>query len=135
MLYLSRYVIEHKTNFYALLQGVTERQEWEPWILYLLDAIEVTAKSTLKKVNAILPLMDATAEKIKAERPRIYSRDLVDALFEQPYARIMLLERAGVAKRQTASHYLKELASMGLLRPVRREIYYINEGLVEVLAA
>jgi Fic family protein len=78
VLYLSRYVIENKACYYTLLQGVTERQEWEPWILYLLDAIEVTAKSTLKKVNAILSLMDATAEKIKAERPRIYSRDLVD---------------------------------------------------------
>ena len=137
VLYLSRYVIENKARYYTLLQGVTERQEWEPWILYFLDAIEVTAKSTLKKVNVILSLMDATAEKIKAERPRIYSRDLVDVMFEQSYARIMLLERAGVAKRQTASRYLKELASIGLLRAVHRgrEVYYVNEGLVDVLAA
>jgi Fic family protein len=137
VLYLSRYIIEHKARYYALLQGVTARQEWEPWILYLLDAIEVTAKSTLEKVDAILSLMDATAEKIKTARPAIYSRELVEVLFEQPYVRIMFLERADVAKRQTASRYLKELESIGLLRSVRhgREVYYVNEGLVEVLAA
>ena len=137
VLYLSRYIIEHKVRYYALLQGVTERREWEPWILYLLDAIEVTAKSTLEKINAILSLMDATAEKIRTDRPGVYSRELVEVLFEQAYARIMFLERRGVAKRQTASRYLKELASIGVLRAVRqgREVYYINQGLVEVLAA
>jgi Fic family protein len=137
VLYLSRYIIEHKARYYALLQGVTERQEWEPWILYLLDAIEVTATSTLEKVNAIMSLMEATAEKIKTERPSIHSRELVEVLFEQAYARIMFIERGGIAKRQTASRYLKELASIGVLRAVRRgrEVYYINQGLVEVLAA
>lgn len=136
-LYLSRYIIENKATYYDLIRRVTECRDWEPWILYMLDAIETTARATLQKIDAILALMESTAATIRKERPSIYSRELVDVVFEQPYTRIAFLERRDIAKRQTASRYLRELSEIGLLRAVRRgrEVYYINTGLVETLAA
>lgn len=137
VLYLSRYIIENKAAYYALLRGVTERQDWEPWVLYMLDAIETTARATLEKVDAILTLMADTVERIRSARPALPARELAEVLFAQPYARIAFVEERHIAKRQTASRYLQELAQIGVLRPVRRgrEVYYVNEGLVRVLAA
>ena len=136
VLYVSRYIIANKSAYYSLLQGVTERQAWEPWILYMLDAIESTARSTLERINDIAKEMERFTATLRAERPRIHSRELVEAVFMQPYVRIPFLEHAGVAKRQTASRYLKELVACGLLREVRRgrEAYFVNEGLVGILA-
>ena len=136
VLYVSHYIIAHKAEYYALLQGVTERQGWEPWILYMLDAIESTARSTLDRINEIAKEMDRFSARIRTDRPRIYSRELVEVVFMQPYVRIPFLVNANVAKRQTASRYLNELAATGLLREVRRgrEAYFVNEGLVEILA-
>jgi Fic family protein len=136
VLYLSRYIIENRSQYYTLLSDVTETQNWEPWILYVLDAVEQTAKSTRDKILAIHELMEDFGSQVKSQRPKIYSKDLIEALFRQPYVRITFLEQAGVAKRQTASQYLKEVESLGLLRSVRlgREVYYVNQPLVDLLA-
>lgn len=135
ILYLSRYIIENKKAYYSGLRGVTERGDWEGWILYMLEAVEQTARETREKILAIRDLMNADIEKVKAELPKIYSKDLLEQLYHQPYCKIRFLEEAGVAQRQTASHYLKELARIGVLKPFKsgREIYYINENFLELL--
>jgi Fic family protein len=135
VLYLSRYIIEHRTDYYQLLLGVTTGQKWEDWICYMLDAVTDTARWTRAKVNAIRDLLDETAEKIKREAPRIYSRDLVEAIFLQPYSRIGNLVDAGIAQRQAASQYLKALCQIGVLeeRKSGREKLFINPALLGIL--
>ena len=115
VLYLSRYVIQNKGAYYKLLLGVTRDADWESWILYMLRATEQTAKWTNDKIGALRQLIDHTAEAVKRKLPKIYSRELIDALFVQPYCRIESIVDAGVAKRQTASVYLKALAESSIL--------------------
>jgi Fic family protein len=115
VLYLSRYVIQNKGDYYKLLLGVTRDADWEPWILYMLRATEQTAKWTNDKIGALRQLIAHTAEVVKRKLPKIYSRELIDAMFVQPYCRIESIVDAGVAKRQTASVYLKALAECGIL--------------------
>jgi Fic family protein len=128
VLYLSRYIIEKKSEYYSGLRHVTEEQDWEPWILYVLDGIEQTARVTCVKIAAIRELIEKTATRVRKERPRIYSKDLIEAIFRHPYCKIRFLEREGFGTRQTASKHLRALADLGLLRPVRvaREYYYIT---------
>lgn len=135
ILYLSRYIIENKHAYYSGLRGITEKGDWENWILYMLDAIEQTARKTREKILAIRDLMKADIEKVKAELPKIYTKDLLEQLYCQPYCKIRFLEEAGIAQRQTASHYLQELARIGVLEPFKsgREIYYINKKFLELL--
>ena len=135
ILYLSRYIIENKKAYYSGLRGITENADWENWILYMLDAIEQTARKTREKILAIRDLMNADIEKVQAELPKIYTKDLLEQLYHQPYCKIRFLEEAGIAQRQTASHYLKELARIGVLEPFKsgREIYYINKKFLELL--
>ena len=136
ILYLSRYIISHKNDYYASLLGVTREQDWETWIIYMLDAVASTAQWTTHKIIAIRDLADHTAVYVRDQLPKIYSRELVDTIFEQPYCRISNLVDAKIAKRQTASEYLKKLAGIGVLteRQVGREILFVHPKLIQLVS-
>lgn len=116
ILYLSRYIITHKPDYYRLLLAVTREDAWEPWLLYMLRAVEDTAIWTTAKIGAVRKLAGDTTEYVSRKLPKIYSRELVDVIFEQPYCRIANVVKAGLAGRQAASRYLKALVSIGVLR-------------------
>lgn len=135
ILYLSRYIIQNKSNYYQYLLDVTTDQQWEQWILYMLDAVEQTANWTRAKIIAIRDLMEHTAGHVRNTLPTIYSRELVELTFVQPYCRITNLVDANIAKRQTASVYLKQLSEIGVLKEIRvgREKLFIHPKLMRLL--
>lgn len=135
VLYLSRYIVEHKDAYYTLLQEVTSDGAWQPWIIYMLDAIETTSHWTREKINAISKLMDHTCEYAATKRPGIYRKELIETVFQQPYCRISHLVDAGIAKRATASRYLKELAEIGIMRELQdgRDKVFINLKFLNLL--
>jgi Fic family protein len=135
ILYLSRFVIAHKADYYRLLLAVTRDEAWEPWLLFMLRAVEETSRWTLDKITAIRSLAEHTTEHVRVRLPKIYSRELVDVIFEQPYCRIGNLVDKGVAQRQTASRYLKELAQLGVLNEVTagKEKLFIHPRLMRLL--
>jgi Fic family protein len=116
ILYLSRYIIASRADYYRLLLAVTSDGAWESWILYMLRGVGETAAWTTAKIGAIRKLSAETAEYIRQTLPKIYSRELVDVIFEQPYCRIANIVEARIAGRQAASRYLKALAGAGVLR-------------------
>lgn len=116
ILYLSRYIIENKADYYSLLMAVTTSQRWEDWLLYIFAGITQTANWTTAKISAMRELMSATQQYVQDVRPNIYKKELVEVIFNQPYCRISHLVDAKIAERQTASHYLKELSNIGVLR-------------------
>jgi Fic family protein len=135
ILYLSRHVIARKADYYGLLLGVTRDQAWEPWLLFMLQAVAETSRWTTGKIAAIRKLADHTAEHVRLQRPKIYTRELVDVLFEQPYCRIGNLVEKGIAQRQAASRYLHDLADLGVLSEMRfgKEKLFIHPRLLELL--
>jgi Fic family protein len=135
VLYLSHFIIQNKTDYYAGLRQVTEQNAWEQWILYMLGAIAVTAKQTRIKIFRIRDAMNAAQELARTKAPKIYSKDLIELVFELPYCKIRFLEQRGIAKRQTAAVYLKTLAGIGLLQSLKvgREVYYLNAPLLATL--
>ena len=127
-----------KTFFFAYyegLRGVTETDDWHGWIAYILDAVETTARQTQDRVLRILDLMKEAQDLVVSSVPKIYNKDLIEAVFTHPYCKIRFLEEQGIAKRQTASTYLQTLEGLGLLRcqKIGRELYYINDRLFRVL--
>ncbi len=135
ILYLSRYIIANKADYYRLLLAVTSEGAWEDWLLYMLRGVEETATWTTAKIGAVRKLAADTDEYVKQALPRIYSRELVDAIFEQPYCRIANLVEAGIAGRQAASRYLKALAAAGVLREqqVGKEKLFVHPKLMSLL--
>jgi len=135
ILYLSRFIIQNKAAYYRLLQNVTRDQDWTPWILFMLNGVEETCIWTTDKIKAIRELMEHTASFVQDKLPKIYSWELVELLFKQPYCRISNLVDAGVAKRQTASVYLKQLCDEGVLKEIKsgRENMFVHPKYIELL--
>jgi len=137
VLYLSKFVIDRKNDYYRLLRLVTEKGEWEPWILYMLDAVEETATFTRKRILDIRDLMAETMKVAKETLPgRVYSKELIELLFRQPYTKGQSLVDAGIAKRKTAAEYLKDLEKTGILtgKKIGREMLYLNTRLYDLLS-
>lgn len=135
ILYLSRSINARRADYYRLLLDVTTSGAWEPWILFMLAAVEDTAQWTTQKIHAIRNLMSDTVAHVSASTPKIYSRELVELLFTQPYCRIGDLVAAGLGNRVTASKYLGELVDSGVLRERKegRENLYLNVRLLDLL--
>jgi Fic family protein len=135
ILYLSRYVIQHKADYYRLLLGVTSSVNWEEWVLFVLKGVEETAHWTTAKIEAIRQLSNHTSEYVRAKRSKIYSHEFVNLIFELPYCRIQNLVNAKIAERQAASRYLKQLAEIGVLheQQVGREKLFIHPKLMRLL--
>jgi Fic family protein len=132
ILYLSRYIMANKADYYRLLLDVTKFGAWEAWIIFILKGVEETAIWTLVKIAAIKELQADTSGYIRRVLPKVYSHELVSVIFEQPYCRIANLVDADVAKRQTASLYLKQLEDIGVLREIEagKEKLYLHPKLM-----
>lgn len=135
VLYLSRYLIRHKQAYYDRLLAVTSDGAWENWLLYMLEAVRETADWSTARIGAIRESLDKTADRMRRELPKIYSRELAEVIFVNPYCRIGDLVSAGIAKRQAASVYLKALVDRGMLQETKtgRENLYINPALLALL--
>jgi Fic family protein len=136
VLYLSEHIIQNKADYYRLLRGVTESSEWEAWILFMLEGVESTSKHTMKRIDQIISLLEETLKLAREKLPgRVYSKELIELLFEQPYCKVKFLVDKGIAKRQTAAEYLRELEEAGILKSkqVGRENLFVNVGLYELL--
>ena len=135
ILYLSSYIIKHKADYYRLLQEVRTKGSWEEWIIYMLEGIEQTATKQVQLINDIKELMDNTKQKLKAELPKIYSKDLLEVLFIHPYTKIdMIVDKLEVT-RKTASLYLNQLEEIGLMNGVKlgKSKFFVNVKLFELL--
>jgi Fic family protein len=135
VLFLSGFILRNKETYYKGLREVTSKGNWENWIMYVLDAVSDAATDTMKKVNDICSHQDSIAAQIKEKAPKIYSHELVEAIFMNPYTKIAFLEELGIAKRQTAAKYLERLVKLDILSVVEagRDKYFVNNKLVEIL--
>lgn len=135
ILYLSRFIIQHKAQYYALLLNVTKAQSWIDWIMFILRGIAETSQWTTTKILAVKKLHEHTIDYVKQQAGSIYSRELIDVIFEQPYSRIANLVDKGIAKRQAASTYLKKLVELGILQEmnVGKEKLFIHPRLMHLL--
>lgn len=134
VLYLSRYIIEHKADYYKLLQEVRETDNWENWVIYMLDSVEQIAKETIILIGKIRDLIYEYKNLLR-NNYKFYSQDLLNNLFKHPYTKIEFIENDLGVSRITASKYLNRLAKDKVLRKQKLGTgnYYINEKLIKIL--
>lgn len=135
VLYLSRYINQHKSEYYRLLQSVRNTGEWEEWLLFMLEGVEQTSQQTTRLTQGITELMKGHKQKVRAELPKIYSQDLINNMFRHPYTKIDFVAGELRVTRQTASKYLDELVRIGVLSKHRivKDNYYLNDELFDLL--
>jgi Fic family protein len=135
VLYLSRYITRNKADYYRLLQKVRTKDGWTEWVLYMLKAVEETSTGTLHLIDAIREAMEVTANIMKKQSGKLYSKDFLELLFEKPYIRIGDIVDEGIASRNIAANYLRTLEKMGIVRSEKkgRDVLYINIRLYDIL--
>ena len=135
ILYLSRYILAHRSDYYRLLNAVTSHEAWEEWVLYVLNGIVEVATWTADKVREIHTLLESTEKQIIKKCPDLPLEEIMRAIFEQPYCRIRHLVDAGIAKRETASLYLVQLTKAGVLTEIKqgRDKLFLNHRLLHLL--
>jgi Fic family protein len=131
VLYLSRFIIENKADYYRLLQAVRDDDKWEDWIIFVLRGVEETAKETIVLISQIRDLMAQYKKGIRKDLPKLYSQDLLNNLFRHPYTKIEFVEHELGVTRKTASSYLKQLVEKDYLKLLKigRSNFYLNEPL------
>lgn len=136
-IYLSDYIIRNKTEYYKRLRNVTENDQWEDFILYMLEMVENTAVKGLNRLQQITELMDAMSVQIKTAIPKVFSKELVEVIFRLPYTKRQFLIEAGLGTPKTVGNYLIELENKGFLKSVKvgKEKLYLNFRLMEILEA
>jgi Fic family protein len=136
VLYLSRYIIRHKNDYYRLLQKVRDTNDWEEWILYMLTGVEQTAMESIELIGSIKKLMQQYKQTVRNELPKLYSQDLLNNLFKYPYTKIEFLERDLGVSGRTATRYLEALIGKGVLvkQKIGRDNFYLNEQLFQLLS-
>ena len=137
ILYLSKYVIENRSEYYKLLQGVRDENGWEAWILYMLKGIRETSEYSLKILKSITDLIVETTDRIRIELPKVYSYELIEVIFSEFYTRIgNVVNKLGVT-RKTAALYLSDLVEIGILREEKRgkEKLFVNQRLIDIVTS
>jgi Fic family protein len=135
--FLSGYIMENKNAYYQKLRSVTERNDWQNWIFYMLEMIEQTATKDRNRIAQIEKLMGEMGVEIQKQLPKIFSKDLMEILFRLPYTKRQFLESAGLGNIKTVGNYLKELEQAGFLKSeqVGKEKLYLNHKLLEILVS
>lgn len=134
-LFLSGYILKNKQQYYHHLRQVTEKQNWEGWILFMLDMIEATAISGARKIQMIEQEMETMGREIQKSSPALYYKELLEILFRLPYSKRPFLVDAGLGNSKTAGTYLNKLEAAGFLKSERigKEKLYLNYRLMEIL--
>lgn len=134
ILYLSRYIIKNKADYYRLLNDVSFNDGLNEWILFMLKGIEEISKETIQTIKNIEALMEKTKNTILENKPKIYSKDLLEALFYHPYAKRAFIEEQLNVSRPTATNYLKELENIGILssQKIGKDIFYVHTELFDL---
>ncbi len=136
ILYLSRFINQNKSEYYRLLQVVRNENSWEPWLLYMLKALETIAMDTVALIKSLVYLMKDVKIQLKSRLPKIYSHELINNLFSHPYTKIDYVVEELEVHRNTAAKYLELLTKIGLLEKMKlgKDNYYLNKKLFDLLS-
>ncbi|GLS27154.1 Fic family protein [Marinibactrum halimedae] len=137
VLYLSRFIIHHKSEYYDQLQRVSDAEDWESWFLYILQGVTETARNTISLIQEMKTLMSSTKHRMRDELPKIYRQDLLNNMFNHPYTKIEFVVDDLNVSRITATKYLEQLVEKGFLekQKIGKGNYYINNPLCDLLMA
>lgn len=136
ILYLSRYINQHKDIYYSTLSGVSQRGDWTSWLLFMMKAVEVTSNLTFQKINDIISTRDAILQELNRNSSIRRPEQLVERIFSQPFTRVKHLTEEGLYAENTARNYLNQLDEMGIMekKTIHGHHYYLNAELYRILS-
>ena len=137
ILFLSRYILDNKDDYYSGLMGVSQRGAWKDWLLFMLRAVESTSNMTFYKINEIMSVKDSILDFVKKDERKFRNPEsLIEFIFSQPFTKVKHLIETGLYAENTARDYLNKLCEMQVME--KKEIgghhYYLNIELYRILS-
>ena len=137
ILFLSRYILDHKDDYYSGLMGVSQRSNWKNWLIFMMRAIENTSNNTFHKINEIVSIKDSILEFVKKDDRKFRNPEgLIEFLFTQPFTKVKHLVDSGIYAENTARDYLNKLCDMQVMekKEIEGHHYYLNLELYRILS-
>lgn len=135
VLYLSRYFLRRRREYYAGLRSVTESGAWEGWLRYILAGVKEVAEEGRDDLIRIRELRREYADRARIDAPTASSEQLLDLLFSRPYTTTRMVQEVEGITRATARSRLEVLAQAGMLERVKsgRHQLFRNHRLIDIL--
>jgi len=137
ILFLSKYILENKGEYYSGLMGVSKRADWASWLLFMLKAVKITANITFHKINDIMSAKDSILDYLRTDKRRFRNPErLTESIFRQPFTKVKHLVDAGIYAENTARDYLNRLCDAQILekKEIEGHHYYLNLELYRILS-
>jgi Fic family protein len=136
ILYLSRYIHQHKDHYYSGLSGVSQRGDWTSWLLFMMNAVESMSNLTFQKINDIISTKDAIVHELEKNSSIRRPEQLVERIFSQPFTKVKHLTDHGLYSENTARNYLNQLNDTGIMekKTIHGHHYYLNSELYRILS-
>ena len=135
ILYISGYVNKNRAEYYRVLRAVSSDEKWNEFIIYMLKGFYSQAKETKDNLFKLIDLLRQVKDKVKEKHKKIYSADLVEAIFAYPIITPVNLGKRLDVNYRTASKYLAELIKGKVLQEsyVGKYHLFINKPLLDLL--
>lgn len=135
ILYISGYINKNRNEYYRLLRDVSAKGKWHEWILFMLKGFQSQARGTKEVLFKVTEMLEKMKEHLRTKHRKIYSSDLVEALFAYPIITPVSLGKKLDVNYRTASRYLAVLAKGKVLQEsyVGKYHLYANKALLKVL--
>ena len=135
ILFLSKYILENRDEYYKKLRAVTENEKWRDWVFYILQGVDTQAQETREKILQIKVLIDKYKKDAQKDGVNI-TPQMLDYLFSNPfYSQKKMSENLGV-HRNTARKYFRELEKTNIVKKFKHKqgyIYY-NRKFLDILS-
>jgi Fic family protein len=134
-LYISGYINENKNDYYRHLRNITKNGNWRDYILFILEGFSKQATETQLLALDIKNLFFEQKEELKTKYGKIYSSDLLEALFTFPVISPVKLGHELGVHYGTASRYLTQLEKGGFLQSkwVGKYHFFANSKLLKLI--
>lgn len=137
LLYLSLYLKEHRAVYYSLLDQVRRDGDWEAWIDFFLEGVEVTARGAVETARSLVDLFEEDTRRVQQTgRAAANALRVLAALRERPTLTLKhLCEHHGMTF-PTATKAMETLRAAGIARELtgrRRHRIFVYDACLEIL--
>lgn len=116
MLYPSLFFKKHRALYYELLNEVRVHGDWERWLDFFAEGVQVTATQAVDTANALLALVNKDRDRIaKLGRAATSALAIHEALQRQPIATSAALVKATAITAATVNKSLAHLETLGIV--------------------
>ena len=132
LLCLSNFIETNRQEYYDRLLAVSQKGDWEAWLLFFLDGVHSQADDAIKRIVSLEKLRNTYSEQFAQDRSRSKLEVLVDYLISSPITSITQAQKSlNIGSFNAIKRNIDKLEALGIVHEVtgnkRNRLYYADE--------